>query len=91
MRDLREPCVKKQEPIPLVYKDVRLEIGFRADLIIEEKVIIEVKSVEALNDVHLAQVLTYLRLSDRKLGMLMNFNVTLIKDGIKRVVNNLQT
>jgi GxxExxY protein len=81
--------VKKQEPIPLIYKDVKLEIGFRADLIVEEKVIIEVKSVEALNDVHLAQVLTYLRLSGRKLGMLMNFNVTLIKDGIKRVVNNL--
>lgn len=81
--------VKKQETIPLIYKDVNLEIGYRADLIVENKVIIEVKAVDALNEVHLAQVLTYLRLSGCKLGMLINFNVVLIKDGIKRVANNL--
>jgi len=73
----------------LIYEEVKLEIGYRVDLFIEKKVIIEVKSVDALNDIHLAQVLTYLKLSDCKLGMLINFNVTLIKNGIKRVVNNL--
>jgi len=66
-----------------------LEIGYRIDLLVEDKVIIEVKSVEALNDVHLAQTLTYLKLSDCKLGLLINFNVALVKNGIKRVVNNL--
>ena len=81
--------VEKQKALPLVYEDVKLEIGYRIDLLIENKVVIEVKSVEALNDVHLAQTLTYLKLSDCKLGMLINFNVTLIKNGIKRVVNNL--
>jgi len=81
--------VEKQKPLPLIYEDVNLEIGYRIDLIVENKVIIEVKSVEALNDVHLAQVLTYLKLTDCKLGMLINFNVTLIKNGIRRVANNL--
>ena len=81
--------VQKQKPLPLVYEDVRLEIGYRVDLLVEEKVIIEIKAVEALNDIHLAQILTYLKLSDCKLGLLINFNVTLIKNGIKRVVNNL--
>ena len=81
--------VKKQKPLPLIYEDVKLEIGYRVDLIVENKVIIEIKAVEALNDIHLAQILTYLKLSDCKLGMLINFNVTLIKNGIKRVVNNL--
>ncbi|WP_346860761.1 GxxExxY protein [uncultured Draconibacterium sp.] len=81
--------VDKQKALPLIYEEVKLDIGYRIDLMVEEKVIIEVKSVEALNDVHLAQILTYLKLSDCKLGMLINFNVTLIKNGIKRVVNNL--
>lgn len=81
--------VEKQKALPLVYEEVKLEIGYRVDLIIENKVIIEVKSIEALNDVHLAQVMTYLRLSNCKLGMLINFNVALIKNGIRRVVNNL--
>ena len=81
--------VEKQKPLPLIYENVKLEIGYRIDLIIENKVIIEIKSVDALNDIHLAQILTYLKLSDCKLGMLINFNVTLIKNGIKRVVNNL--
>jgi len=81
--------VQKQKSLPLIYEEVKLDIGYRIDLIVENKVIIELKAVEALNDVHLAQLLTYLKLSDCKLGMLINFNVTLIKNGIKRVVNNL--
>lgn len=81
--------VQKQKGLPLIYEEVKLEIGYRIDIIIENKVIIEVKAVEALNDVHLAQLLTYLKLSDCKLGLLINFNVSLIKNGIKRVVNNL--
>jgi GxxExxY protein len=81
--------VEKQKPLPLVYKEVKLDCGYRLDLIVENKVVIEVKAVEALNDVHMAQVLTYLKLSKCKLGLLMNFNVVLMKSGIKRVVNNL--
>ena len=81
--------VEKQKALPLVYEEVKMEIGYRVDIMVENKVIIELKAVEALNDVHLAQILTYLKLSDCKLGMLINFNVALIKDGIKRVVNNL--
>jgi GxxExxY protein len=75
--------------LPLVYKEVKLDCGYRIDLQVENKVIIEVKSVEALNDIHLAQVLTYLKLSKCKLGLLMNFNVLLVKDGIKRILNKL--
>jgi len=81
--------VQKQKALPLVYEQVKLDVGYRIDIIIENKLIIEVKSVEAINDVHFAQLLTYLKLTDCKLGLLINFNVTLIKNGIKRVVNNL--
>lgn len=81
--------VESQRGLPVVYKEVRLECGYRIDLLVENKVIIEIKSVEALNDVHLAQIITYLKLSGCKLGYLINFNVKLIKDGIRRVVNNL--
>jgi len=81
--------VEKQKPLPLLFEGVKLEIGYRIDLIVENKVVLEMKAVEALNDVHLAQVLTYLRLSNCKLGMLINFNVTLIKNEVRRVVNNL--
>ncbi len=81
--------VEKQKPLPLVYKEVKLDCGYRIDLMVEKKVIIEVKAVDALNDIHLAQVLTYLKLSKCKLGLLINFNVTLLKAGIKRVANNL--
>ena len=72
-----------------MYKEVKLDCGYRIDLLVEKKVIIEVKSVEVLNDIFLAQVLTYLKLSNCKLGLLMNFNVVLLKDGIKRIVNKL--
>ncbi|HSV76810.1 MAG TPA: GxxExxY protein [Bacteroidales bacterium] len=81
--------VQKQKPLPLIYEEVKLEVGYRIDIMLENKLIIEVKAVDALNDVHLAQVLTYLKLSGCKLGLLINFNVTLIKNGIKRVVKNL--
>ena len=81
--------VEKQKAMPLVYDDVKLDIGYRMALFVEQKLVIEIKSVESLNDVHLAQVLTYLKLSKSKLGLLINFNVTLLKNGIKRVVNNL--
>lgn len=82
--------VKRQLGLPLVYKDETCDIGYRLDLLVENKVIIEIKSVEALNDVHIAQVLTYLKLSGCKLGLLINFNVKLIKDGVKRLVNKLE-
>ncbi|MEO9258099.1 MAG: GxxExxY protein [Crocinitomicaceae bacterium] len=81
--------VVKQKPMPLIFEEVHLECGYQIDLLVENKVVIELKSVEALNDVHLAQVLTYLKLGDYKLGLLMNFNVSLLKNGIKRVVNGL--
>lgn len=75
--------------IPAYYGEVRLELGFRADIIVENKVIIEVKSVEALAPIHGKILLSYLRLADMRLGLLINFNVELVKDGIRRVVNNL--
>jgi len=81
--------VEKQKPLPLVYKEVKLDVGCRIDLVVEEKVIIELKSVEALNEIHIAQVLTYLKLTGCKLGLLMNFNVLRVVEGIKRLVNNL--
>ena len=79
--------VEKQKALPLIYEEVKLDVGYRIDLIVENKFIIEVKSVESLNEVHLAQVLTYLRLSDCKLGLLINFNVKLLKEGVRRVIN----
>jgi len=81
--------VDKQRRLPVVYKEVNLDCGYRLDLIVEDKVIIEVKSVADIDDIHLAQVMTYLKLSKCKLGLLINFNVELLKNGIKRVVNNL--
>lgn len=73
--------------MPLVYDAVHLDVGYRVDLMVESKVILEIESVDALNDVHLAQFLTYLKLSNLHLGLLINFNVTLLRKGIKRVVN----
>lgn len=82
-------CVERQKAIPVVYEEVRLDEGFRADLVVEGKVIIELKSVEAVARVHKKQVLTYLRLSNLRLGLLINFGEELIKNGITRVVNGL--
>jgi GxxExxY protein len=79
----------RQQGIPVVYEDIRLDLGFRSDIIVENKLIVELKSVELMAPVHSKILLTYLRLTGKKLGLLVNFNVTLIKDGIKRVVNNL--
>lgn len=81
--------VEKQKALPLIYEEVKLDVGYRIDIVLDNKLIIEVKAAEALNDIHLAQVLTYLKLSGCKLGLLINFNVVLIKDGVRRVVNNL--
>ncbi len=78
--------VEKERPLPLIYEEIKLECGYRLDLLVENKLVIEVKAVEALNDVHLAQVLTYLKVSGCKLGLLMNFNVLKVKDGIRRII-----
>lgn len=80
----------RQKAIPVGYHSIQFEIGFRADLIVEDKVIVEIKSVETLAPVHKKQLLTYLRLADKRLGLLINFNVELIKDGIKRIANHLR-
>ncbi|MBL7976193.1 MAG: GxxExxY protein [Candidatus Kapabacteria bacterium] len=82
-------AVEKEKPMPLVFEDVKLDCGYRIDLLVENKVVVELKSVEVLNDVHLAQTLTYLKLGNFKLGLLINFNVTSLKLGIKRVVNGM--
>lgn len=81
--------VQRQLPVPLQYKDKRFDTAFRLDLLVNNKVVIELKAVESIAPVHYAQLLSYLRLSNKKLGLLINFNVKLLKDGIHRVVNNL--
>jgi len=78
--------VEKQKPLPLIYKEVKLDAGYRIDLLVENAIVIEIKSVDALAEIHLAQILTYLKLSGCKLGLLVNFNVAHLKEGIKRVV-----
>lgn len=78
--------VEKQKALPLVYYEVKLDAGYRIDLLVENKVVIEIKAVEDFNDVHIAQVLTYLKLSKCKIGLLLNFNVKSLKDGIKRLI-----
>lgn len=79
--------VEKEKPLPLVYEEVKLDCGYRMDLVIERRIVVEVKSVDALTDIHLAQVLTYLKLSNNRFGLLINFNVLKLKDGVKRIVN----
>ena len=79
--------VVKEKPQPLIYEDVKLNCGYRIDLMVENRIMVEIKAVEFLNDVHLAQTLTYLKLSNCKYGLLLNFNVTKMTDGIKRLVN----
>jgi GxxExxY protein len=78
--------IERQKAIPIIYKDIKLDCGYRADLIVDEKVLIELKTVEAFNPVHEAQILTYLKFAEKKLGLLMNFNVLRLKDGIKRYI-----
>ena len=79
--------VEKQKPMPLVYSEVKLECGYRVDIMVERRLILEIKSVEAINEIHLAQVLTYLKLADCRLGLIMNFHVLHLRGGIRRVVN----
>jgi GxxExxY protein len=82
--------ITRQQAIPVVYEAVRISTGFHADLVVEDCVIIEVKAVESVAPVHKKQLLTYLKLADKRLGLLINFNVVLIKDGITRMVNGLK-
>jgi GxxExxY protein len=81
--------VEIEKPMPIIFEEVTLDCGFRIDLLVERKLVVELKSVKELNDVHLAQMLTYLKLGRFKLGLLMNFNVVRLKDGIKRVANGI--
>jgi GxxExxY protein len=82
-----EIFVEKEKPMPLIYEQLKLEIGYRLDLLVDNKLVIEIKAVEGLNDVHVAQTLTYLKLGNYKLGLLINFNVSLLKNGIRRIIN----
>ncbi|HOV10825.1 MAG TPA: GxxExxY protein [Bacteroidales bacterium] len=79
--------VEKEKPLPLIYEEVVLECGYRLDLLVENKIVVEIKSVDQVNDVHTAQVLTYLKLSGCRIGLLLNFNVAKLKDGIKRLIH----
>jgi GxxExxY protein len=89
--DLRELGleVKQQVPMPFIYKEIKQDVGYRIDLIVNDKVLIEIKSIETLDPVHYAQTLTYLKLSGTKLGLLINFNTKILKEGVHRIVNNL--
>jgi GxxExxY protein len=80
--------VEQQKPLPLIYREVKLDCGYRLDLCVEKEVIVEIKSAEQVLPIHEAQLLSYLKLSGCKVGLLMNFNVKMLKDGIRRVVNN---
>jgi len=79
--------VEKEKPMPLIFEDVKIDCGYRIDILIENKLVVELKAVDSLNDIHLAQILTYLKIGNFKLGLLINFNVSLLKNGIKRVIN----
>jgi len=79
--------VVKEQPMPIIYKDIKLDHGCRMDILVEDKVVIEIKTVDNFTDVHFAQVLTYLKLGDYKLGLLINFHVSLLKNGLKRIIN----
>jgi GxxExxY protein len=79
--------VEKEKPLPLIFEELKLECGYRIDLLIENKILIEVKSVDALNDIHMAQTLTYIKLGKYKLGLLINFNVLKLTNGLKRIIN----
>ena len=87
LRD-RDLLVETEVPLPVVYRDVQLEVGYRIDLLVENQVIVELKSVDSLLPIHQAQVLSYMKMSNKKVGLLINFNVTLLKDGVRRLVKN---
>jgi len=90
--ELRKQGLKVEEetPIPVIWDDIRIDLGFRADLIVEDRVIVELKSLEEVHPVHYKQILTHLRLADKRLGLLINFGEVLLKDGIHRMVNKLE-
>ena len=81
--------VERQKPMPLIYDEIKMDVGYRLDFLIEKKFVLEIKSIESLQDIHLAQILTYLRISNCKLGMLINFNTLQFKNGVKRVINGI--
>ena len=81
--------VERQKPVPVVYKDNRLDCGYRIDILVENTVVVELKTVDEFHPIHEAQILTYLKFSEKKIGLLINFNVTLLKNGIKRYAKNL--
>ena len=81
---------ERQKPVPLIYQEVKLDCGYRADLVVERKVIVEIKAVDAMNEIHLIQTLTHIKLLDVRLGLLINFNVVRLSEGIKRVANNFK-
>jgi len=89
LHELRMKNLKviEEKPLPIVYKDIKLDHGYRIDLLVEDKIVIEIKTVEYFTDVHSAQVLTYLKLGGYKLGLLLNFHTTILKNGIKRIIN----
>jgi GxxExxY protein len=82
--------VERQKAIPLLYKAVKMDCGYRADLVVERRIIVEVKAVEVLNEIHIMQTVTHLKLTNCRLGLLMNFNVIRLKDGIRRIINRAQ-
>jgi len=87
----RELLVEKEKPLPLIYKKVQLDCGYRLDLYVEKKIVIEIKAVDSLNDIPLAQILTYLKLSNARIGLLINFNVSQLRHGLKRVINKFHS
>jgi len=89
--ELREKGLTAQQqiPVPVIYKEVKLEHGYRMDLLVEGRVVVEIKSVDFISDIHEAQLLTYLKLADHRLGLILNFNTQMLKNGIKRLVNRL--
>ena len=80
--------IEQQKPLPVIYKDVKLDCGYRLDLVVEDAVIIEIKAIEQIAPIHDAQLISYLRLADKRVGLLINFHVQLLKNGVKRIVNN---
>lgn len=87
---MRKTAYERQKPLPVVYKEVNLDCGYRLDVVVENAIILELKACEKLEPIHRAQLLTYLKLSGLKLGLLLNFNVPVLKDGIVRIVNELE-
>ena len=87
LKNIEKLKVEKEVSMPLVYAEVNLDVGYRMDLLIEDRVVVELKAVDALNNVHLAQILTYMKLGGFKTGLLINFNVAMLKNGIRRVIN----